>query len=395
MIRESLTAGSRHATMVISAGRGYAFQRRPETAGASLQTAGSWFSPPGWVRLVRTGNLFEAYQSLNGTVWVKIGSDTVPMGATVYVGLAATSHAPVSPTTVLIDGFSVVAKASPSNQPPAVSVTHPTAQSESTAPVSVTIEAVATDPEGRLSAVDFYVDSTLIGRDDSAPYATLWTTSTPGRYSLTAVAMDADGGTTTSGAVPVIIAAPNQPPIASLTGPGHGTSFSAPATIDVTANASDAEGQLTRVEFYTGTTLLGTDTTPPYTFSWTGVPAGTHSLTAVAYDSAGASATTAAVTVTVNNALSAPRLIVFGASADHQANVTRYVFEVFATGADPDAAPAVASADLGKPAPDANNEITSEQATLLNNLAAGSYIATVTAIGPGGSTRSAAVAFTR
>ena len=139
MIRESLTAGSRHAAMPSSAGRGYAFQRRPaETAGATLQTTGSWFSPPGWVSLVRTGDLFEAYQSLNGTAWVRIGSDTVPMGATVYVGLAATSQNAISATTVRIDGLSVVWEPT-TNEPPA-SVHHQSDGTvrESTAPGPVT-----------------------------------------------------------------------------------------------------------------------------------------------------------------------------------------------------------------------------------------------------------------
>ena len=279
MIRESLTAESRHATMAISTRHGYVFQRRPETAGETLQTSESSAVLSGWIRLVRAGDLFEAYQSPDGAMWVKVGSDTVPMGATVYVGLAATRSNRTASASIIIDGFSVVANEPPSNEPPAVSITSPTAQSQYTAPMTLALEAIATDPEGRLSSVDFYADSTLLGRDDNAPYAMSWSTSIPGTYSLTAVAMDADGGTTTSGAVPVIIAAPNQPPIVSLTSPGNGASFTTPATIDLTALASDAEGHLTRVEFYNGTTLLGTDTTAPYTFSWTNVPPGAYSLT--------------------------------------------------------------------------------------------------------------------
>ena len=53
MIRESLTAQSRHAMMIGSAAAGYAFQRRAQTAGSSDSTAGPATNPPGWVRLVR------------------------------------------------------------------------------------------------------------------------------------------------------------------------------------------------------------------------------------------------------------------------------------------------------------------------------------------------------
>ena len=56
----------------------------------------------------------------------------------------------------------------------------------------------------------------------------------------------------------------NRPPVATLTSPGSGATFSAPGTINMAATASDPEGQLTRVEFYNGTTLLGSDTTAPY-----------------------------------------------------------------------------------------------------------------------------------
>jgi hypothetical protein len=53
------------------------------------------------------------------------------------------------------------------------------------------------------------------------------------------------------------------------------------------------------------------------------------------------------------------------------------------------------SANLGKPTPDANNNITVDESTLFSGLAAGTYVATVSAIGSGGSSRSAAVTFTR
>ena len=57
MIRESLTAQSTHAMMVGSAGAGFAFQRRVQTGGSSDNTAGPANAPPGWVRLVRKGDL--------------------------------------------------------------------------------------------------------------------------------------------------------------------------------------------------------------------------------------------------------------------------------------------------------------------------------------------------
>jgi hypothetical protein len=75
MIRESLDAGSPQAFALLSAAKGHAFQRRLQTGGISVHTPGKDDGSPGWVRLVRTGNLFEAYESRDGTTWTLIGSD--------------------------------------------------------------------------------------------------------------------------------------------------------------------------------------------------------------------------------------------------------------------------------------------------------------------------------
>jgi hypothetical protein len=64
------------------------------------------------------------------------------------------------------------------------------------------------------------------------------------------------------------------------------------------ANATDSDG-IAGVAFYQNGQLLGTDTTNPYTFSWTNVPAGSYSLTAIATDTLGLASTSAAVPVTV------------------------------------------------------------------------------------------------
>ena len=85
----------------------------------------------------------------------------------------------------------------------------------------------------------------------------------------------------------------------------------------------------------------------------------------------------------------------FTASADHATNVTSYRLDVFTSTANPNTATPVATANLGKPPPPRTTTSRSDQSALFSNLAAGNYIATVTAIGPGGSTRSVTVAFTR
>jgi len=67
----------------------------------------------------------------------------------------------------------------------------------------------------------------------------------------------------------------------------------------VSASASDPDGSVAKVDFYQGATLIGTATAAPYNITWTGVPQGSYSLTAVATDDAGATATSDPVAVTV------------------------------------------------------------------------------------------------
>jgi hypothetical protein len=117
---------------------------------------------------------------------------------------------------------------------------------------------------------------------------------------LTARATDSAGAVTTSSAVTVqVAAAPNVPPTVTLTSPISNASYTAPATITLAATAADSDGGVVRVEFYSGTTLIGTSTTAPYTFTWRNVPVGNYTFTAKAIDTSGAGATSTAVTVHV------------------------------------------------------------------------------------------------
>ncbi len=90
-------------------------------------------------------------------------------------------------------------------------------------------------------------------------------------------------------------------PTVALTAPTNGAKLIAPVTIPLAATATPNGTGVTisKVEFYNGTTLVATILTAPYTFNWLNVPVGTYNLTAKAYDSLGATAVSATVTVTV------------------------------------------------------------------------------------------------
>jgi len=93
--------------------------------------------------------------------------------------------------------------------------------------------------------------------------------------------------------------AQNERPAVTLASPGEGAFYTAPATISITAAASDIDGGVALVEFFQGATKLGEDSSSPYTFDWAGVPVGSYALRAIATDNLGARGTSAVVNVTV------------------------------------------------------------------------------------------------
>ena len=152
---------------------------------------------------------------------------------------------------------------------------------------------------------------------------------------------------------------------------------------------------MSRVEFYNGATLLAGDATAPYSLTWSNVTAGTYSLIAVAYDSAGQSTRSAAVTVTATASAtsSAPVGVMFQASADHP-TLTSYRVEVSAGGSTSTGTP-LAAIDIGKPSPDTNNDILVSMPSFFQALAPGSYELTVAAVNGSQFTRSTPLAFTK
>ena len=91
----------------------------------------------------------------------------------------------------------------------------------------------------------------------------------------------------------------NQPPSVTLASPAGGP-WTAPATINLTATADDSDGTVSRVDFLADGSVIGSDTASPYSYTWTGVAAGTYSLVARAVDNLDASTDSTPVPVTVD-----------------------------------------------------------------------------------------------
>jgi hypothetical protein len=84
----------------------------------------------------------------------------------------------------------------------------------------------------------------------------------------------------------------NISPTVNLTSPSNNATYPAPATVNLSADAADADGAISKIEFYRDATLIATVTTPSsgttssgtWIYSDSNVAAGTYSYTAKAYD---------------------------------------------------------------------------------------------------------------
>jgi hypothetical protein len=224
MMRESLAAGSRHVSVLVTPSNGVAVEARKSTNGTT--TSGSWGygRAPHVLLLQRQGNTIVSYGSADGSTWRYLGTMVISLPETIYVGLATTSHRTTTRTAgvfsnVMLDGATT-------NQPPTVQITAPASAASFTAPATINITASASDPDGTVSKVEFYRGTTLIATDTTSPFSTSVNVTSAGTLALSAVATDNAGATGRSATVNVTVGAAQ-----TTATPYGGTAAAVPGTI--------------------------------------------------------------------------------------------------------------------------------------------------------------------
>jgi hypothetical protein len=187
------------------------------------------------------------------------------------------------------------------DNPPVVSIVSPATNSSFVAGTWITINANATDSDGTIAKVEFFQGTTKLGEDLTSPYSFVWTGASAGRYTLTTKATDNLSVITTSAAIAITVTTPNMPPAVLITTPVNNSTFTTSSTVTITANATDSDGTISKVEFFQGTTKLGEALTSPYSYAWSSIIAGNYSLTAKATDNAGASTISSAIAITITD----------------------------------------------------------------------------------------------
>ena len=211
--------------------------------------------------------------------------------------------------------------------PPVISIVQPANGSFLLGPANISLKASAFDPDGTVVNVEFFAGAKSLGIVTNPPpvwvtnrhgvfpirqtsYSLIWSNVPLGAYTLTAVATDNAGVSTTSSGVQVTLVT-NLPPVVRLVEPELNEQFYSPATISLTAAAHDPDGSVASVEFFSGTQSLGVETSGVsvtnrggavwkfFTLTISNVAPGTYTYSAVATDNDGAAGTSPAIQVTV------------------------------------------------------------------------------------------------
>jgi len=138
---------------------------------------------------------------------------------------------------------------------------------------------------------------------------------------------------------PVINNCINNAPTVVITSPINNSSFPASSNITITANVLDVDGSIILIEFYNGSTKIGSKASAPYSFTWNNVAAGIFSLTVVATDNLNVKTVSSAISISViNGSINVNQLPVIKISNPLKGNkyFTNSTISIEAIASDPD-----------------------------------------------------------
>ncbi|MGO4791603.1 PQQ-dependent sugar dehydrogenase [Paenibacillus sp. 2KB_20] len=300
MIRETLNADSKHVDLLVTPSNGFTFQYRAETGGTS-QSEKIASTSPAWIKLERKGNVIKGYVSNNGLNWGDLGNVTLNMNASLYVGLAVSSHNETKLSTAIFDKVKV--NASGDVYPP----TEPThLQSTSVTDTTASISWTASLDDVGVKDYDVYKDDVLAQAnvtDTSYTFTGLTPNTT---YNFTVRARDTAGNISNASS-PLTVKTTNQTDTQAPTAPTELESSSkTSSSVHLTWTASTDDVGVYEYDIYRNGSLAGS--TSATSFKVTGLTANTtYSFTVKARDLAGnISVASQALSVKTNPASSDP-----------------------------------------------------------------------------------------
>ena len=174
-----------------------------------------------------------------------------------------------------------------SSAAPVVTITSPTNGAVLSAPATFTVRASVSGGGNNVSQIEFFAGTNSLGIDTNNPYRMDVNDLPAGTYELSAVLTDNVGGRSTN-SVNIIV---NALPAVTITTPSDGAGLISPATFALQATASDTDGNITRIQFFRGTTSIGILTNNPASLTVKSLGVGRYVFTALATDNLGGKAT--------------------------------------------------------------------------------------------------------
>ncbi|HEX2852082.1 MAG TPA: Ig-like domain-containing protein [Opitutaceae bacterium] len=250
--------------------------------------------------------------------WTPTVVDTYDLVALTYddknnVVASTTSSTPTStpaPTSVAVSALPTITMTSPTN---GGTVT-------GGSPIQLSASATESNPAYTITSVQFFVDGVFVGQATAPSSGSTYTVtatlqqkkdSSGAVLSSTITALATNNVGLAGVSAPIVVTVTSGggggggtvigiPPVVSVTSPTAGANLSVGNPVSITSSASDADGNISGVQFLVNNAVVGAaDTTFPYSTSWTPVALGNYSLTARAIDNDGNVVTSSAVVVTV------------------------------------------------------------------------------------------------
>ena len=220
---------------------------------------------------------------------------------------------------------------------PTVKITSPGPNSifEKSKPITVRFEA--SSPNGNITKIELFKNSDLIGTANGNPNNVTFSLDNlqVGTFNLIAKVYDDKGASAVSTPLKITVIEPNIVPNINIKNPKNGDVFLEGTDLRIEADAEDPDGEITKVEFYRGSTLIGTSTSAPHSTIFTKAPVGNYNLTAKAFDNKGGESISPAVNITIKPKIEIPWIELVTPISDQEFDVSStIVFTVMFGGSD-------------------------------------------------------------
>lgn len=193
---------------------------------------------------------------------------------------------------------------------PTISITSPVEGETFVPGFDLDLRANATDEDGIISQVEFFLNGVSIGNSSTFPFTTTHSLTSPGTFTITATATDNAGNEGFSESVNISVVI-GSPPVISISSPASGNTFIPGAELILNAATNDPDGLISQVEFFVNDVSVGTEETAPFQVDFSLPSSGVYFIKAEATDNVGNVTKSSSIVVTAGPPDSTtPRVII-------------------------------------------------------------------------------------